>query len=96
MKVPPDIRMAYVQYMQETQFMSSIHQMARLPQFSLLVEYGDAVIPLCIESLQTDERGMAVLMLLTHITPQDPASNCVTMQSAVDAWVAWSKRTVRA
>jgi hypothetical protein len=78
------------QWVLETQFLSSIHDMVMHPAYQQIIGLGPQVVPFMIDELRVGPQHWN--WALAAIVGEDPALGAETMRAASSAWVEWFDR----
>ena len=78
------------QWRKETQYISSLTQMAMHPAYQKIIGMGQQAVPLILREMQ--QHGGHWLWALHVITDEDPVQPNATFREAVQAWLEWGKQ----
>jgi hypothetical protein len=77
------------QWRHDTQFLSSVTQMANHPAYQRIIEMGRPAVPLILRELE--QRPDHWFWALNAITGEDPVRAGDAFDEAVEAWLRWGK-----
>jgi hypothetical protein len=75
------------EWLEKSEYMSTVHDMAMLPSYQRIIGLGPAAVPLIIERLRRD--GDHWLWALVSIVGEDKAAGATTVSEAARRWIEW-------